>query len=55
MKKEKRQIVEDPHLKEEKIEKHIKNLEKELEGLFIFGKQIDIQKNIGWERRGRSG
>ena len=55
MKKEKRQIVEDPHLKEEKIKKHMKNLGKELEGLFAFGKQVDIQKHLGWERRRRSG
>ena len=48
MKKEKRQIVEDPHLKEEKIEKQMENLEKELKGLFAFGKQVDIQKQIGW-------
>ena len=41
-------FVEDPNLlKEEKIEKSMENLEKELEGLFTFRKQIDIQKLIG--------
>ena len=41
-------LVEDPNLlKEEKIEKNMENLEKELEGLFTFRKQIDIQKHIG--------
>ena len=42
-------------LKEEKKGKHMENLEKELEGLFTFGKQVDTQKHIGWERRRRSG
>ena len=56
MKKEaSRLLLEDPHLEKEKIEKHLENLEKELEGLFAFGKQVDIQKQIGWKRRGRSG
>ena len=49
MKKEaSRLLLEDPHLKEEKIEKHVDNLEKELKGLFAFGKQVDIQKHLGW-------
>ena len=40
--------MEDPNLlKEEKIGKLTENLEKELEGLFTFGKQVDIQKHVG--------
>ena len=56
MKKEaSRLLLEDPHLEKEKIEKHVENLEKELEGVFTFGKQVDIQKQIGWKLRRRSG
>ena len=39
-------LLEDPNLlKEEKIGKYMKNLEK-LEGLFTFGTQVDIQDHF---------
>ena len=42
-------------LKEEKIRKHMENLEEKLEGQFTFGKKANIQKHIGCKPRGRLG
>ena len=50
MKKANRFLIEDNNLlKDENIKKYKEFMEKQYLGLFTFGKQIDIQKKIGWE------
>ena len=48
LKKENRLLVEDNNLlKDKNIQNYLKYMEKQLNGLFAFGKQVDTQKKVG--------